>query len=183
MSTPKANIFINYQLTYEISIILPLLITINSLILCIYKPPILILASIIIQAFIICVLLKSLFKTAWFSLILFLIFVGGLIILFIYIISLASNNEITFNRIQINYIKFIAVLIITLLFSIMAPSTIKINSSINQINLTYFLNKIYSLAAMTPISIVILYLLLVLLITVSVALLKRGPLRRFTKIK
>jgi len=169
-------------MTNEIIAFFPSILIINSFMLCIFKPPILILVSVIIQAFMTCVLLKTLFKTAWFSLILFLIFIGGLMILFIYIISLASNNEITFSGTQINLTKLLVIFILGTFLLSLYPFNILIHP-LNQINLTHFLNKIYSIPSIIPITIIIIYLLLVLLITVSVALLKSGPLRSLIKIK
>lgn len=137
---------------------------------------------IITQALLICVTLKSIFKVAWFSLILFLIFIGGLIILFIYIIRLASNNDLTIKKNKILLVTFITTFIILNFYPNFFAPEISISYPTPR-NLINFINKMFSLTSRISIPIIILYLLLVLLITVRMVLLKRGPLRSFRKIK
>nr|AXZ71078.1 NADH dehydrogenase subunit 6 [Pipunculus sp. XL-2018] len=48
--------------------------------------------TLMIQTIMVCMLTGFMTKTFWFSYILFLIFVGGMLVLFIYISSLASNE-------------------------------------------------------------------------------------------
>nr|YP_009681598.1 NADH dehydrogenase subunit 6 [Dicyrtomina saundersi]QDO72019.1 NADH dehydrogenase subunit 6 [Dicyrtomina saundersi] len=65
--------------------------------------PMLLMVNIIMQTIFICLLVWMINNTSWFSYILFLIFLGGLMVLFIYICSLASNENF---KVKIN-LKFI----------------------------------------------------------------------------
>lgn len=53
---------------------------------------------LLIQTFLICLISGIILKSFWFSYIIFLIFLGGLLILFSYILSLASNEIFKFSR-------------------------------------------------------------------------------------
>jgi len=115
-------------------------------------------------------------QTPWFSLVLFLVFMGGLIVLFVYISSLASNEIFTQTR-EIN-ISIVTVIIIT---SAMVLSSIEAQSN-NSINLRIkeSVIKIYNIRNFYITLLIMLYLLLVLIISVSVINLYEGPLRRLT---
>jgi len=52
---------------------------------------------LLIQTIFICLLRGLLIKSFWFSYILFLIFIGGILVLFIYVTSLASNEIFSFS--------------------------------------------------------------------------------------
>jgi len=138
------------------------------------ESPIIILLNLIFQTFLICCFLKLILRTSWFSLILFLIFIGGLIIIFLYITRLSANNLI----ININSIP----MTLFFLISRILTTSILLNTRYTTIyrenfNITDLISKIYSSLNQFIIIIIIIYLLLVLLICVNIILTNRGPLR------
>nr|YP_010125574.1 NADH dehydrogenase subunit 6 [Friesea propria]ABV02151.1 NADH dehydrogenase subunit 6 [Friesea propria] len=154
-----------------------ILLTINNSIwLCFTNTPILMMMIILFQAILICLTVKSMISISWFSFILFLVFIGGLMILFIYIVSLASNSNLT-----ISHNKFLLTSLI--IISIFIFSWMILNEKNFNLSKTVFLEvnqwlfKMYSNLSAHTITLVMLYLLLTLLITVSIILKKSGPLR------
>nr|YP_001789012.1 NADH dehydrogenase subunit 6 [Phthonandria atrilineata]ACB20531.1 NADH dehydrogenase subunit 6 [Phthonandria atrilineata] len=78
---------------------LSLMMLFLSIIMIFLNHPLSIGLMILIQTLLMCLLSGMLIKTYWFSYILFLTFLGGLLVLFIYVSSVASNEmfNLTFN--------------------------------------------------------------------------------------
>lgn len=151
------------------------------------KHPLAIGIILLTQTFTICLITGSLAKTFWFSYILFLVFLGGILVLFIYVTSLASNEifslsiKATFLRIIILRIFLLVRLIIdkriTTYFSINLEiesiNTIKNFMPENSINL----NKLYNFPTNIITLLLINYLFLTLIIIVKITNNFSGPLR------
>nr|AGC94485.1 NAHD dehydrogenase subunit 6 [Scolopocryptops sp. 1 YG-2013] len=111
-------------------------------------------------------------NSPWMSYILFLIFLGGMLILFSYISSLASNE--TFNLLNLKLMSqtFLTFLMLYLLTP--NPKMLKVDTN-KMINLTELYNQNMSITLL-----LILYLMLALVIVTNLANIKMGPLRTLT---
>nr|YP_010990322.1 NADH dehydrogenase subunit 6 [Sinolapotamon cirratum]WOW98738.1 NADH dehydrogenase subunit 6 [Sinolapotamon cirratum] len=118
----------------------------------------------------------------WFSYILFLIFLGGMLVLFIYVASLASN-EIFLPSFFLTFFTLIFMVLLILLFFLLDPIFISNfsdlpNSSINNLSSTnYITSWIFNTPSMYFTIFIISYLLLALLVVVKIINLYKGPLR------
>lgn len=120
-------------------------------------------------------------STYWFSYILFLVFLGGILVLFIYVTSLASNEmfKISFTS------NLIAITIIILPPSLIVLDRYSSGYVLNILNITdsrYLvlsssLDKIYSYPTAVFTLTLILYLLLTLVVIVNITSVHAGPLR------
>lgn len=165
---------------------------INSLILSLIflfiqiKHPLTVGLMLLIQTFLISIIIGIIFKTFWFSYILFLIFLGGMLIIFIYITTLSSNEIFSLNNktwILYLFIIIILTIIIILLdinyycfinnYEIIILFDINIIIDENSINL----NKIYSYPTNFLTLFIIIYLFLTLIIAVKITNFFLGPLR------
>jgi len=136
--------------------------------------PIILITIILTQAIIICLSTWLSFNLRWFSFILFLIFLGGLIVLFIYISRLASNEKF---YIKINNLILIAMLIAPIIIFYLT----------NQLNRTYHHSEIvtiknifielYSKSIFMPTCLTIVFLLLTLIVVVKIRSKYEGPIR------
>nr|YP_010384999.1 NADH dehydrogenase subunit 6 [Plagusia squamosa]UPL65009.1 NADH dehydrogenase subunit 6 [Plagusia squamosa] len=120
----------------------------------------------------------------WFSYILFLVFLGGMLILFIYVASLASNESFNFSMTSLMISGFM--MLITLLFLFTDPllilnPTLLPNLSLETMNSTQFITSwIYNSPSMVFTIFIISYLLLMLIVVVKIVNLFKGPLRLST---
>nr|YP_010046579.1 NADH dehydrogenase subunit 6 [Culex australicus]QPJ78458.1 NADH dehydrogenase subunit 6 [Culex australicus] len=142
---------------------------------------------LLIQTFLTCLMTGIYAKTFWFSYVLFLIFMGGMLVLFIYVTSLSSNEMFSMSF----KLTFISIMMISLFIMIsyffdnsMMENFIKNNDSIqlfNQNNLFYenflSLNKMYNFPTNLITLLLINYLFLTLLVTVKITKKNYGPLR------
>nr|YP_009487781.1 NADH dehydrogenase subunit 6 [Anopheles arthuri]AWB98638.1 NADH dehydrogenase subunit 6 [Anopheles arthuri] len=142
---------------------------------------------LLIQTFLTCLITSIYVKTFWFSYVLFLIFLGGMLILFIYVTSLSSNEMFSMSF-SLTMISLIIFYIFTMLFFIIDKSLIeqfitnmemeKLSNMNNLINENILsLNKMYNFPANLITLLLINYLFLTLLVTVKITKKFYGPLR------
>nr|YP_010282262.1 NADH dehydrogenase subunit 6 [Melanostoma mellinum]UHM24826.1 NADH dehydrogenase subunit 6 [Melanostoma mellinum] len=142
---------------------------------------------LLIQTLMICSITGLMTKTFWFSYILFLIFVGGMLVLFIYVTSLASNEMFALSMKMVMMILLIFMLMMmmnffmdkmTMMFNslnIEMMSIINNNSYIKENILS--LNKLYNYPTNMITILMINYLLITLIATVKITKLFYGPMR------
>lgn len=135
--------------------------------------PLVFIAIILAQATLLCVTLWISISLRWFSYILFLIFLGGLIVLFVYTVSLASNEIIfiTSRTFIIPLATFVTLL--TLAFSINEES---ITLAPDLVTNKFFL--IYAIKGGVAILFTIFYLLFTLIVVVKIADKYDAPIKR-----
>nr|SSW93817.1 NADH dehydrogenase subunit 6 [Papilio machaon] len=98
---------------------LSLLIIMFSIIMLFLNHPLSMGLMILIQTLIICLLSGMLINSYWFSYILFLVFLGGLLVLFIYVSSVASNELFNMNFFLKNIMFFLLIMSLFLSFNYM----------------------------------------------------------------
>ena len=143
--------------------------------------------TLLIQTLLICLITGLITKSFWFSYILFLIFLGGILVLFIYVTSLASNEifSISIKLIIISLVILFTIAIIGLIIDNNLfinwinnndiESIYNINSYIKENSLN--LNKLYNFPTNLITIILINYLLITLVAVVKITKLSKGPLR------
>nr|YP_009479358.1 NADH dehydrogenase subunit 6 [Sabethes chloropterus]AVV61094.1 NADH dehydrogenase subunit 6 [Sabethes chloropterus] len=139
-----------------------------------------------IQTILISMIMGIFTQTFWFSYILFLIFIGGMLILFIYITSLSSNEMFSFS-IKLNmlfWMYFIMLLILFMFFDKLLYENFLFNNEMYSLmNYSFMnediisLNKMYNFPVNMITLILINYLFLTLLMTVKITKKNYGPLR------
>nr|WMQ77977.1 NADH dehydrogenase subunit 6 [Ericeia subcinerea] len=144
---------------------------------------------ILMQTILICMLSGMLIKTYWFSYILFLTFLGGLLVLFIYVSSIASNElfKPSFNtKLLLSFSIFTLTMIQLLFMNNLYWMNFSFNSDMdNFFNLSLFLNndnkinlsKLYNNQTFMIMLMLIIYLFITLIAVVKITNIFYGPLR------
>nr|YP_009406963.1 NADH dehydrogenase subunit 6 [Typhlatya mitchelli]ASA39486.1 NADH dehydrogenase subunit 6 [Typhlatya mitchelli] len=141
-------------------------------------------AILLAQTSIIAFLMTFVLKTTWFSYILFLIFLGAMLVLFIYVASLAPNEPLYLSYLMISII--FTSMLLSAIFIILDPILLSHSSFFENTasNLTpmltpttSFLNPMYNPSSMKMTLFLILYLLLTLVVVVKITATHFGPLR------
>lgn len=140
---------------------------------------------LLIQTLIISLITGLLSTTFWFSYILFLVFLGGILVLFIYVTSLASNEifSISSQTIILSGL-FLGALVTLSLFNDpsiwLSPSTsdqLLLTSTNLDPSLTNLLMKLYNSPTHLLTLLLVLYLFLTLVAVVTITDIFEGPLR------
>nr|AGY61265.1 NADH dehydrogenase subunit 6 [Halocaridina rubra] len=136
------------------------------------------------QTVIIAVYINSVLKTSWFSYILFLIFLGAMLVLFIYVTSLAPNEPFYFS--SSSAIIFLSAALLSVTFLMIDPifKLYPVNLSLSSITTSEMFSSnsallcdMYNLSTMKMTLFLILYLLLTLVVVVKITSTHFGPLR------
>nr|YP_010397548.1 NADH dehydrogenase subunit 6 [Boreoheptagyia brevitarsis]UQJ73457.1 NADH dehydrogenase subunit 6 [Boreoheptagyia brevitarsis] len=142
---------------------------------------------LLIQTLLICLITGNYSKTFWFSYVLFLIFLGGMLVLFIYVTSLASNEMFSFSM-KIFILSFLMLFFLLFLTLILDNSIISNFMMNNEMNSFYdmksfisensiSLNKLYNFPTNMITILLINYLFLTLIAVVKITNIFEGPLR------
>nr|YP_009407028.1 NADH dehydrogenase subunit 6 [Typhlatya dzilamensis]ASA39577.1 NADH dehydrogenase subunit 6 [Typhlatya dzilamensis] len=141
-------------------------------------------AILLIQTSIIAFLMTFVLKTTWFSYILFLIFLGAMLVLFIYVASLAPNEPLylSYLMILIIFISTFLSMIIIILDPVLLSHSFFLENTTPHLTLpstptTSSLSPMYNPTAMKMTLFLILYLLLTLVVVVKITATHFGPLR------
>nr|WHL46845.1 NADH dehydrogenase subunit 6 [Aphaenomurus interpositus] len=138
--------------------------------------PIMMMIIIIAQTLTLCLMLWMFISMSWFSYIMFLIFLGGIMVLFIYISSLASNEKFKMEKKDI--IKSMILMMFFIIFFIFSSNNQ--NTKINKIEFTETIFKLFSNLIMNMTLFSMIYLLITLVAVVKVTAFMKGPLRSST---
>nr|YP_009171549.1 NADH dehydrogenase subunit 6 [Henicus brevimucronatus]AJW76404.1 NADH dehydrogenase subunit 6 [Henicus brevimucronatus] len=144
---------------------------------------------IVIQTLLVCLTTGLITQTFWFSYILFLVFLGGMLVLFIYITSLASNEMFIIpTKFIISSMMIMLIMMITslILDSSITNLTTHNNEMINNMKdmimvyneSTLSLMKLYNNPTELITLMLVLYLFLTLIAIVKITNIFQGPLRQ-----
>nr|QWQ55648.1 NADH dehydrogenase subunit 6 [Diestrammena sp.] len=151
--------------------------------------PLTMMLIIIMQTVMICLSTGIIYQSFWFSYILFLVFLGGMLVLFIYITSLASNEM--FKIPSWTIIMIMGMMLIMLLNYMFIDSSMWM-SMINNIDMTNISNYISTMYSESNLSLtklynnpsnmitlmLVMYLFLTLIVIVNITNIFKGPLRQ-----
>nr|YP_010713878.1 NADH dehydrogenase subunit 6 [Glyphocrangon regalis]WDD39098.1 NADH dehydrogenase subunit 6 [Glyphocrangon regalis] len=140
--------------------------------------------TLLIQTILVCLTTSTCSKSMWFSYILFLIFLGAMLILFIYVASLASNEP--FSMSPFNFMLLIIMMMSLLMSILMDPMLTKIKLTLEKSYMLkdsfmstpqFNLSMIFNLPCFFLTLFIIMYLLLTLIVVVKITSNFSGPLR------
>ncbi|YP_010272013.1 NADH dehydrogenase subunit 6 (mitochondrion) [Drosophila suzukii] len=143
--------------------------------------------TLLIQTIFVCLISGLMTKSFWYSYILFLIFLGGMLVLFIYVTSLASNEMFNLSIKLTLFSGLILFMMLILSFIVdktsislflmnnEMESIIKMNSYFTENSLS--LNKLYNFPTNFITILLMNYLLITLIVVVKITKLFKGPIR------
>nr|QON98931.1 NADH dehydrogenase subunit 6 [Diabolocatantops pinguis] len=144
---------------------------------------------IILQTFLIGLMTGTMMESFWLSYILFLTFLGGMLVLFIYITSIASNEMFQPKSTTMIFTLmswFIIMVTLIILDKMMFmdffknTETMNINNTINYQEMTMSLEKLYNNPTFIITMMMMIYLFLALLAVVKITNINQGPIRKMS---
>nr|QVL28823.1 NADH dehydrogenase subunit 6 [Mallota bellus] len=142
---------------------------------------------LLMQTIMVCCITGLMTKTFWFSYILFLIFIGGMLVLFIYMTSLASNEMFAMSM-KMMVISIISMILLMITIFFMDKTMLTFNSINNEMNSITNLNsyisenslnliKLYNYPSNMITILLINYLLITMIASIKITKLFYGPIR------
>nr|ATD53009.1 NADH dehydrogenase subunit 6 [Psammotettix sp. EMHAU-2015-Zz053036] len=130
------------------------------------------------QTMISTLILSKVLKSSWMSMVIFLMFVGGLLILFMYMSSIASNEKFSPNLSMYFF----------MMIMIMLPMEELLTENINMDNLLLYSNnesislmKIYNKKTFMITMVMFMYMFLTMIVVTKIIKIHKGPLRSMMK--
>nr|ASM41845.1 NADH dehydrogenase subunit 6 [Chlorophorus simillimus] len=134
---------------------------------------------LLIQTLLVAMITGMLNNNFWFSYILFLIMVGGMLILFIYMTSVASNEKFNLSMNVIIILPIYSFLLTSTFMDKMLTSFfIKNNELANIMSKELSMSKYLNFPNNFIMTSMIIYLLITLIMVVKITTLEKGPLRQ-----
>nr|YP_010547202.1 NADH dehydrogenase subunit 6 [Leptocimbex linealis]UYK52115.1 NADH dehydrogenase subunit 6 [Leptocimbex linealis] len=164
--------------------LLLLLTLLNSLNFIICKTPLSMGLTLLIQTILISMNSGVMSPNFWFSYILFMIMIGSMLVLFIYISSLTSNLKFKFNKKNFFFNLFFFLMLMYFLdyFNFFWNLNIMnfnfLENWENNLTMKIILKKMFSYSNYKILMIMINYMLLTLFIVVKIVKINKGPLRK-----
>nr|AJW76300.1 NADH dehydrogenase subunit 6 [Mesocapnia arizonensis] len=143
---------------------------------------------LLLQTLLICLLTGVMTQSFWFSYVLFLVFLGGMLVLFIYVTSLASNEMFSLS-LKMMVFSFVPISLVGI-FWLFTDSSLWLSNLLNNDTLNMTDIMLYQEAAVTPLLklynqptsfitlMLVLYLFLTLIAVVKITSISYGPLRQ-----
>nr|YP_006504049.1 NADH dehydrogenase subunit 6 [Cryptocercus relictus]AFM92549.1 NADH dehydrogenase subunit 6 [Cryptocercus relictus] len=136
---------------------------------------------LLMQTVLVCLMSGMLSQSFWFAYIMFLIFIGGMLVLFIYVTSLASNEMLTLST-KMMIMGMMSMMLLSLTtkdWMKMNNSEMMTNEVLNLINENQTqLNKLYNKPNGKLTIMLASYLFLALITVVKITNITKGPLRQ-----
>nr|AUR39868.1 NADH dehydrogenase subunit 6 [Agonita chinensis] len=143
------------------------------------KHPVTLSMTILLQTILMALMTGMMTFNFWFSYILLLTMIGGLLVLFLYMTNVASNEKFNFSK------KIVLMWISSLfLFMMISPwmnnmyMNTKLFSNKNNMEFWNMMNKFYNLPFNLMLILIMIILLLTLIMTVKISEINKGPLRK-----
>nr|ALO70322.1 NADH deshydrogenase subunit 6 [Atheta sp. 1 EF-2015] len=137
--------------------------------------------TLLIQTIMIALITGLLNTNFWFSYILFLIMIGGMLVLFIYMTSIASNEMFTYSN-KTMMIFFMVIFSLSCILIVLDTYFINLNyifmENFNYSSINFSLTKYFNYPSMIMIFFMITYLFITLIAVVKITKIEHGPLRQ-----
>nr|URX54029.1 NADH dehydrogenase subunit 6 [Neotermes cubanus] len=134
---------------------------------------------LLMQTMMVCLISGLMHQSFWFQYILFMVFVGGMLVLFIYMASLASNEMFSLST------KMMMLLTTTMMASMFIKdwTTINMSEMMDHITtleneITTMTSKLYNQPNGILTTMMVMYLLMTLIVVVKITDVSSGPLRQ-----
>nr|WNL54040.1 NADH dehydrogenase subunit 6 [Microcerotermes subtilis]WNL54053.1 NADH dehydrogenase subunit 6 [Microcerotermes subtilis]WNL54287.1 NADH dehydrogenase subunit 6 [Microcerotermes subtilis] len=151
--------------------------TMTSLMFTQMKHPLAMGLMLLIQTTMVCLISGTMYKSFWFSYILFMIMIGGMLVLFMYMTSLASNEMFSpSNKMLMTTLMILPIL----LYTMSTPTNNKEmcpHDTMMENEITTTTTAMYNQMMGTMTTLLVLYMLLTLIVVVNIINVASGPLR------
>nr|URX53574.1 NADH dehydrogenase subunit 6 [Procryptotermes corniceps] len=135
---------------------------------------------LLLQTVMMCLISGLMHQSFWFQYILFMVFIGGMLVLFIYVASLASNEMFSLST------KMVTASMVVVAMSPMIKNWTSPHSSDSTVHetmsggVTLMTSKLYNQPSGGLTILMALYLLMTLIVVVKITNVSKGPLRQST---
>nr|YP_009351128.1 NADH dehydrogenase subunit 6 [Cavitermes tuberosus]AQP28628.1 NADH dehydrogenase subunit 6 [Cavitermes tuberosus] len=132
---------------------------------------------LLMQTTIVCIISGTMYKSFWFSYILFMIMIGGMLVLFMYMTSLASNEMFSPSNKMITAMMTMMPILLYIMPTVTNNKEMNVYETMMENETTTTTTVMYNQMMGTMTTLLVLYMLLTLIVVVNIINVSSGPLR------
>nr|QXT44671.1 NADH dehydrogenase subunit 6 [Anoplotermes sp. G17-067] len=151
--------------------------TLTSLMFTQMKHPLAMGMMLLIQTTMMCIISGTMYSSFWFSYILFMIMVGGMLVLFMYMTSLASNEMFSPSNKMLMSMGMLMPMMIYIMPTVTNNKEMNSHGTMMESEITTTTTVMYNQMMGTMTTLLVLYMLMTLIVVVNIINVSSGPLR------
>nr|YP_009350374.1 NADH dehydrogenase subunit 6 [Prohamitermes mirabilis]AQP26898.1 NADH dehydrogenase subunit 6 [Prohamitermes mirabilis] len=132
---------------------------------------------LLIQTTMVCMISGTMYSSFWFSYILFMIMIGGMLVLFMYMTSLASNEMFSPSNKMVLTAMMMTPMLMYMMPTITNNKEMKVHNTMMENEITTTTTVMYNQMMGTMTTLLVLYMLMTLIVVVNIINVTKGPLR------
>nr|QZK22153.1 NADH dehydrogenase subunit 6 [Amitermes sp. QLD_257]QZK22166.1 NADH dehydrogenase subunit 6 [Amitermes sp. QLD_262] len=152
--------------------------TMTSLMFTQMKHPLAMGLMLLIQTTMVCLISGTMYSSFWFSYILFMIMIGGMLVLFMYMTSLASNEMFSPSNKMLMATLVLLPILMYMMPTVTNNKEMKTYSTMMENEILTTTTVMYNQMMGTMTTLLVLYMLLTLIVVVNIINVSKGPLRQ-----
>nr|QZK22088.1 NADH dehydrogenase subunit 6 [Amitermes sp. QLD_231] len=152
--------------------------TMTSLMFTQMKHPLAMGLMLLIQTTMVCLISGTMYSSFWFSYILFMIMIGGMLVLFMYMTSLASNEMFSPSNKMLMATLALLPILMYMMPTVTNNKEMKTYSTMMENEILTTTTVMYNQMMGTMTTLLVLYMLLTLIVVVNIINVSKGPLRQ-----
>nr|YP_009350725.1 NADH dehydrogenase subunit 6 [Silvestritermes heyeri]AQP27651.1 NADH dehydrogenase subunit 6 [Silvestritermes heyeri]AQP29283.1 NADH dehydrogenase subunit 6 [Silvestritermes heyeri] len=151
--------------------------TMTSLMFTQMKHPMAVGLMLLMQTIMVCLISGTMYSSFWFSYILFMIMIGGMLVLFMYMTSLASNEMFSPSNKMLAMMLMFTPILLYMMPTVTNNKEMNIHENMMENEITTTTTVMYNQMMGTMTTLLVLYMLLTLIVVVNIINVSKGPLR------
>nr|YP_006504010.1 NADH dehydrogenase subunit 6 [Drepanotermes sp. SLC-2012]AFM92510.1 NADH dehydrogenase subunit 6 [Drepanotermes sp. SLC-2012]QZK22023.1 NADH dehydrogenase subunit 6 [Drepanotermes sp. QLD_157]QZK22075.1 NADH dehydrogenase subunit 6 [Drepanotermes sp. QLD_224] len=152
--------------------------TMTSLMFTQMKHPMAMGLMLLIQTTMVCLISGTMYSSFWFSYILFMIMIGGMLVLFMYMTSLASNEMFSPSNKMFMATTMLLPILMYMMPTVTNNKEMNTHSTMMENEILTTTTVMYNQMMGTMTTLLVLYMLLTLIVVVNIINVSKGPLRQ-----
>nr|QXI86665.1 NADH dehydrogenase subunit 6 [Alyscotermes sp. CMRT139] len=133
---------------------------------------------LLMQTTMVCIISGTMYSSFWFSYILFLIMIGGMLVLFMYMTSLASNEMFSPSNKMLSITLMMMLPLMYLMPNVINNKEMNMHNSMMENDILTSTTVMYNQMMGTMTTLLVLYMLMTLIVVVNIINVSKGPLRQ-----
>nr|AQP27612.1 NADH dehydrogenase subunit 6 [Nasutitermes sp. COL2012-SAS] len=151
--------------------------TVTSLMFTQMKHPMAMGLMLLMQTIMVCLISGTMYSSFWFSYILFMIMIGGMLVLFMYMTSLASNEMFSPSNKMLMASSIILPILMYMMPTLTNNKDMNMHDTMMENEITTTTTVMYNQMMGTMTTMLVIYMLLTLIVVVNIINVSSGPLR------
>nr|AQP29537.1 NADH dehydrogenase subunit 6 [Nasutitermes matangensis] len=132
---------------------------------------------LLMQTIMVCLISGTMYSSFWFSYILFMIMIGGMLVLFMYMTSLASNEMFSPSNKMLMASSIILPILMYMMPTLTNNKEMGAHDTMMENEITMTTTVMYNQTMGTMTTMLVIYMLLTLIVVVNIINVSKGPLR------